>query len=155
MSKVGRKSKYNPAVTPAKAEELAKDLLTDAQIAHGHSFTQPTVSGGAVTNGITGGSHTHNQQGWYGVTAGGGGEVKQCRARTKITTDASDTGTNIASTHTHNLPSHSHTVSGGAVANLSGASSTRTTHTHTFTGTAASINVMQASTAVYIWHRTA
>lgn len=30
---MGRKSKYDPATTPAKAEELARDLLTDAQIA--------------------------------------------------------------------------------------------------------------------------
>ena len=30
---MGRKSKYDPATTPSKAEELAKDLLTDAQIA--------------------------------------------------------------------------------------------------------------------------
>ena len=29
---MGRKSKYDPATTPSKAEELAKDLLTDAQI---------------------------------------------------------------------------------------------------------------------------
>ena len=33
MSKGGRKSKYDPATTPAKAEELARDLLTNAQIA--------------------------------------------------------------------------------------------------------------------------
>ena len=32
MSKAGRKTKYDPETTPAKAEELAKDLLTDAQI---------------------------------------------------------------------------------------------------------------------------
>ena len=29
---MGRKTKYDPETTPAKAEELAKDLLTDAQI---------------------------------------------------------------------------------------------------------------------------
>ena len=33
MSKAGRKSKYDPETTPAKAEELAKDLLTNTQIA--------------------------------------------------------------------------------------------------------------------------
>ena len=33
MGKGGRKSKYDPETTPAKAEELAKDLLTNAQIA--------------------------------------------------------------------------------------------------------------------------
>ena len=33
MGKCGRKSKYDPETTPAKAEELARDLLTDAQIA--------------------------------------------------------------------------------------------------------------------------
>ena len=32
MGKAGRKTKYDPETTPAKAEELAKDLLTDAQI---------------------------------------------------------------------------------------------------------------------------
>ena len=32
MSKGGRKSKYDPATTPAKAEEFARELLTDAQL---------------------------------------------------------------------------------------------------------------------------
>lgn len=42
MSKVGRKSKYDPATTPAKAEELARDLLTDAQIAAKLGINQAT-----------------------------------------------------------------------------------------------------------------
>ena len=32
MGKGGRKSKYDPATTPAKAEEFARELLTDAQL---------------------------------------------------------------------------------------------------------------------------
>lgn len=39
---MGRKSKYDPETTPAKAEELAKDLLTDAQIAAQLGITYET-----------------------------------------------------------------------------------------------------------------
>ena len=42
MSKGGRKSKYDPAITPAKAEEFARDLLTDAQIAAKLGITYET-----------------------------------------------------------------------------------------------------------------
>ena len=42
MSKGGRKSKYDPATTPSKAEELARDLLTDAQIAAKLGITYET-----------------------------------------------------------------------------------------------------------------
>ncbi len=42
MSKGGRKSKYDPATTPAKAEEYARDLLTDAQIAAQLGINQAT-----------------------------------------------------------------------------------------------------------------
>ena len=42
MGKGGRKSKYDPETTPAKAEELAKDLLTDAQIAAQLGITYET-----------------------------------------------------------------------------------------------------------------
>ena len=39
---MGRKTKYDPETTPAKAEELAKDLLTDAQIAAQLGITYET-----------------------------------------------------------------------------------------------------------------
>lgn len=39
---MGRKSKYDPATTPSKAEELARDLLTDAQIAAKLGITYET-----------------------------------------------------------------------------------------------------------------
>ena len=42
MGKAGRKSKYDPETTPAKAEELARDLLTDAQITAQLGITHET-----------------------------------------------------------------------------------------------------------------
>ena len=33
MTKFGRKSKYDPLITPSQAEDYAKELLTNAQIA--------------------------------------------------------------------------------------------------------------------------
>ena len=95
---------------------------------HNHSVS-------AVTGGITGGSHSHNQQGWYGLKSASSGTAKECRARTKISTDPSEAGTNIASTHTHDLPAHD--------TNYAGTS-----------GNAVGAN-MQPYIVVNRWHRTA
>lgn len=95
---------------------------------HNHSVS-------AVTAGITGGSHSHNQQGWYGLKSASSGTAKECRARTKISTDPSEAGTNIASTHTHDLPAHN--------TNYAGTS-----------GNAVGAN-MQPYIVVNRWHRTA
>ncbi len=126
--------------------------LTEAETpvhAHTHSFTQPTVSGGSVSSGITGGSHHHQlrrqasnktlAKGTWGYDEGyvesGGGTITNGSA----TTDT---------THTHNLPSHSHSVSGGAVgarAYPSGTSASNTT----------AHNNLPPYLAVYIWKRVA
>ena len=42
MSKGGRKSKYDPEITPKQAEEYARELLTDAQIAAKLGITYET-----------------------------------------------------------------------------------------------------------------
>ena len=77
--------------------------------AHSGSYTRPTVSSsGAVTDGITGGSHSHNT---YYTTAnrGSGNTSTRCGPYgsnyTAITTNST--------THTHNLPNHTHTLTGG------------------------------------------
>lgn len=79
--------------------------------AHGHggTFTRPTVSSsGKVTDGITGGSHSHNT---YYTTAnrGSGNTSTRCGPYgsnyTAITTNST--------THTHDLPNHTHTLTGG------------------------------------------
>jgi hypothetical protein len=84
--------------------------------AHIHAFTQPTVSGGAVTSGITGGAHTHPVL--YRSDASVGGS----RDRLGQTSDhkGSRGGAATSTSHTHNLPAHTHSVSGGAVGAVSG-----------------------------------
>ena len=144
---------YTPA---AKDGKVNNTTLTAAQTGireHTHSFTNPTytVSGGYVKNGITGGSHSHTSKGWaavkdhtgsYYILGGNGG-----------TTDYS---TN-ASTHTHDLPNHSHTMTvktNGSVTKVSAANAT-SAHNHSFTGTAATISHMQPYITVYMYKRTA
>lgn len=108
--------------------------------AHGHGFTQPTVSGGAVTAGITGGSHSHvmrmdNNQ-FIALQSASGYRLPYG------TTDA--TGYTVKSSeHTHNLPSHNHTVTGGAVANNTGANASQ------------AHNNLQPYVTVYMYKRTA
>lgn len=119
-------------------------LLTDAEVAHGHSFTNPvyTVTEGGGSN-ITGGNHRHGMAEIWSKSSGGS-DTAYAMASNRVTMTRY---TEYTSSHTHTLPNHTHTVTrtaNGSVANLSGASSTRTAH-----------NNMQLSTAVYIWHRTA
>lgn len=117
--------------------------IADANIAHGHGFTQPSVTGGggdATGNMSANSSHSHTV-----------GYVNYKRASTTAATTAvsyaessSNKSTSSESVqHTHKLPAHTHTVSGGSVSNL-GTPSART-----------DFNVMQASQAAYCWHRTA
>ena len=124
--------------------------LTDAQMAHGHGFTQPTVNGGTC-NITSSGGHDHVVKSRYVKTAGGtaswqmsilsGGTGATVSSDVNVTIDA-NTGT-----HTHSVPNHTHTVSNGAVSNLSGASSTRTAHGH------GSVSTMQPYIVVNRWHR--
>ena len=107
--------------TPAGTNEGTK--LSDAQIAHGHGFTQPTVNGGSHRHIISKDHLAYQPTESSGVFWGP-------RSPSNSTYTGYDGG-------------HTHTVSGGAVQDLSGASSTRTTHTHTFTGTATNIDVRQ------------
>ena len=129
---------------------------------HTHSMTQPafTVTGGAVTNGITGGSHSHTSKGWAKVTDGSGSYVTLGGAG-----KSTDYSTNAA-THTHNLPSHSHTVTrstNAAVTKFTGSTSNNTAtaassgHSHgftdpTFSGT---ISHLQPYITCYMWKRVA
>ena len=80
--------------------------------AHGHTYTRPTVSSsGAITNGITGGSHSHRYKGWADVTDGSG------PYRVPGAAGSDESYTTKEATHTHNLPNHTHTLTGGGVAN--------------------------------------
>ena len=94
--------------------------------AHGHGFTQPTVNGGAITKGVpSSGGHSHTVYGVReynyntGRVAAYGGHI--CNA-----SDGSENRTTSSNgSHTHNLPAHTHSVSGGKVSDNSGANATQ------------------------------
>lgn len=163
---------YTPSGT------VGNTTLTAAQSgipAHTHGFTQPSVTGGGGTNNITGGSHRHVFQNSSGqsfdalVVSHGGNVHVNGTGRLMPSSGGSNyfvySSANIEisewdgvspSTHTHNLPAHSHSVSGGAVGAVTGgAQSASSAHNHSFTGTAANINNMPPYLAVNIWIRTA
>ena len=79
--------------------------------AHSHPFTQPTVNGGGITNGITGGSHNHQVPNYQGNGATNGWCLENVNKKWNYNHSTNST------THTHNLPAHTHSVSGGAVGN--------------------------------------
>ena len=131
--------------------------LNDANIAHGHGFTQPTVNGGATTTESANATHRHpiiqsttsgsySLDYWHWELANGGTEV--WNKQTCSNKSASST-VNANASHSHTQKAHTHSVSGGAVADLSGASSTRTAHGH------GSISTLQPYIVVNRWHRIA
>ena len=140
----GNTKSYTPAGT------IGDTKLSDAQIAHGHGFTQPKIP--AHTHNMGSGrsfvTHSSAESATIGETScslpGSGYYVPTIKSDDNWygAVNTASSGGGGACTN-------------GAVSDLSGASSTRTAHGHTWTGTARDVNVMQLSTAVYIWHRTA
>ena len=119
---------------------------------HGHGFTQPTVNGGGITSGITGGSHAHE---YYSpiiqkVQAINSGDTYGNYNKSYLIATSSDT-------HTHDLPSHTHKVSGGAVSNMSGSTGAATGNTANNTAADASQahTNLQPYITCYMWKRTA
>ena len=128
--------------------------LTSAQSgvpSHAHTYTRPTVSSsGAVTNGITGGSHSHNLQQGYAWLWGDARATQSAQVSVQsgywgnnALTNRGDLNSNVtaSATHTHNLPNHTHTLTGGGVANNT-ASDASQAHTN-----------LQPYITTYMWKR--
>lgn len=122
---------YTPAGT------VGGTTLTDANIAHGHGFTQPKIpnhvhSASSGLNfceirNVTGASGTFD----VSVGAGGAGFASTRGYGDVAIPSATGNPTSLGS------------CTGGAVSNLHGASSSRTAHSHSLSGTAASLDVRQ------------
>lgn len=140
---------FNTVEKQAGAKTVTLTKEQSGLPAHSHGFTQPTVSGGAVTNGITGGEHYHgvrstapSQRIWFATT------ITDSRYRALETSGTpSITDNSVYSTkpqtHTHNLPAHTHSVSGGAVQTNNGANANQ------------AHNNLQPYITCYMWKRTA
>lgn len=119
--------------------------IEDANIAHGHGFTMPTMASSGSGTIDSSGGHSHTVTTKYTAknttTSGNASRVNAAGSSTEtgLATIASNTGT-----HTHSTPNHTHTWSKNGSVNNLGTPSSRS-----------NFNVMQESLAVYRWHRTA
>ena len=137
------------AVVPYHRHSVS--ITSGAGSAHSHGKGTLAVSGGATEDAITGGAHTHDV-GYRSVYSGGSNYSALTTAGTATATASAAAKSN---THKHNLPAHSHTVS-GSTANESA-------HTHSVSGNTdyagTSGNATGANMppylAVYVWQRTA
>ena len=138
-----------------------------------HSITQPafSVTGGAVTDGITGGSHTHKYRGYRMCAQTNTGN--KVMAGGYYASDPEDTSSIVASTHTHNLPAHSHTcsrttnvavgahasaactISGGVTDKAAFDTNDSTAFDSGATGGGEAFSILNPCLAVYCWKRVA
>lgn len=98
---VGAGNRYAPN---SKGGADSVTLTTNQIPAHTHGKS------GAITNGITGGSHSHSMKKVWSDGTGSSNAYKMTADRT-LSTRSTD-----AATHTHNLPAHEHTSVGGGQA---------------------------------------
>lgn len=95
---VGAGNRYAPN---SKGGADSVTLSTSQIPAHTHGKS------GAITNGITGGSHSHSMNKLWSDGTGSSSAYKMTTDRTLTTRSTA------AQTHTHNLPAHEHTSVGG------------------------------------------
>lgn len=108
------------AATPKLSHSVTQPAFSTPKLTH--SYTRPTVSSsGGVTNGISGGNHSHTFI------------ESKSKASTKYIAYGPDVGDGTSNTggtgaHTHNLPNHTHTLTGGGVGDHAAVGCSRTTN---------------------------
>ena len=149
---VGNTGGNKDAIIPYHKHTLTNPTVTVPK--HTHGFTQPKVTGGAVSDGITGGSHEHKIRTHSNTGSGSSYPFEVTSAASKYV----DNGDRIAAaTHTHDLPSHTHTVSGGAVSEKAAFDATVSGGSIGYAGTSGNTTDanMQPYVVVNRWYRTA
>ena len=149
---IGNTGGNKDAIIPYHKHTLTNPTVTVPK--HTHGFTQPKVTGGAVSDGITGGSHEHKIRTHSNTGSGSSYPFEVTSAASKYV----DNGDRItATTHTHDLPSHTHTVSGGAVSEKAAFDATVSGGSIGYAGTSGNTTDanMQPYVVVNRWYRTA
>ena len=131
------------------AHNHTQNAHTHTQNAHAH-----TVNGGAVSGGITGGSHNHAVT-TYGDT-NSSTTVRRVRGTTYANIPAAANGGTGSSTHSHNLPAHTHSCANATPANQNATATNKAaTATNQNAGGGQAHENMPPYLAIHVWKRDA